>query len=148
MEFRTRPKSDYLLNADWQELYILTEHWNSDIDFFLYELSFLETLFDKNFSHLFDNENSNEAKISAGQLVDLKARHKKLQDRIRHHLIHITQFLKNSAAQDESQFRNEHVQLEDELTDFVKRFREVKHKIFKLVERISKSEKGKHLLQS
>lgn len=27
MDFRARPNNDYLLNAKWQELYILTEHW-------------------------------------------------------------------------------------------------------------------------
>jgi hypothetical protein len=61
-------------------------------------------------------------------------------------LKHISELLKNPFAQDESQFRTEHIDLENRFVDFVKSFREVKQKLFAVVERASKQEKQKHQL--
>ena len=33
-EYRMRPKDSYLQNSQWQELYVLTQHWKSDLLFY------------------------------------------------------------------------------------------------------------------
>jgi hypothetical protein len=148
MEFRTRPKSNYLLNAEWQELHVLTTHWQSDMIFFDDELRFINLLFDKYFSALIDKENIENTKIVAGKLAEVKSRHDTLGQRITKHLQHIEELMINPFAQDASAFRHEHATLEDDLAAFVKSFREVKHELFQLTERIARTEKAKHLISN
>lgn len=146
MEFRLRPTSNYLLQGDWEELYVLTEHWRSDFDYFRDELSFFQLLFDKYFEHLISPDKIKEAREVAALLKSLKAEHTTLTIQVDNHLMHISDLLKNPFVQNESQFRDEHILLEDQFVDFVKRFRETKKKLFSVVERVSKNEKQKHLL--
>jgi hypothetical protein len=46
-EFRARPNGSYIFDASWQDLYILTEHWKSDLLFYKNDLNFLDHLIDK-----------------------------------------------------------------------------------------------------
>src|SRR5665811_322155 len=48
-DFRSRPKDQYIHEADWQQLYVLTEHWKSDLSFYEGDLKFLHHLIDKYF---------------------------------------------------------------------------------------------------
>lgn len=146
MEFRTRPKSNYLRNAEWQELHVLTAHWQSDISFFDDEMRFINLLFDKYFGALIDKENIENTKVVAAKLADVKVRHDSLAQRITKHLHHIEELMINPFAQDASAFRDEHAILEDDLSGFVKSFKAVKHEVFELTERLARTEKAKHLI--
>ncbi len=148
MEFRTRPKSNYLLNAEWQELHVLTTHWQSDMIFFEDELRFIDVLFDKYFSALIEKENIEKTKAIAGKLSNVKASRGSLAIRIEKHLHHIEELMINPFPQDASEFRTEHAALEDDLTMFVKSFREMKRELFELTERIARTEKAKHLISN
>lgn len=146
MEFRTRPKSNYLLNAEWQELHILTTHWQSDMDFFKDEFRFINVLFDKYFTALVAKDNIEKTKQVATSLADVQDRRDALAQRINKHLEHIQQLMINPTSHDATSFRTEHGVLEDDLADFIKVFRNVKHEVFQLTERIAKTEKAKHLI--
>ena len=146
MEFRTRPKSNYLLNAEWQELHILTTHWKSDMDFFKDELRFINVLFDKYFTALVDKDNIGRTKEVAADLANVQDQWEALSQRINKHLEHIQQLVINPASTDAADFRMEHGVLEDDLSEFTKMFRSVKNGIFQLTERIAKTEKTKHLI--
>ena len=56
-DFRNRPKDNYIQKADWQKLYILTEHWKSDLSFYKDDLRFLHHLIDKYFLWISKKEN-------------------------------------------------------------------------------------------
>ncbi len=56
-EYRMRPKDSYLQNSQWQELYVLTEHWKSDLLFYKDDLKFLHHLLDKYFIWITKTEN-------------------------------------------------------------------------------------------
>jgi len=148
MEFRTRPKSNYLLDAEWQELHALTTHWQSDIVFFGDELRFIDLLIDKYFMSLVDKENIAVTKEVAAKLSDIKKIYESLHQKVLKHLRHIENLMVEPFALDASVFRNEHVMLEDELVAFVKNFREIKHRVFQLTDRVVKTEKQKHLIGS
>lgn len=145
MELRTRP-SNYLQSAEWQELHVLTSHWQSDMAFFDDELRFIDILFDKYFNALIDPENMDTTKSIAAKLSNLKSSREMLASRIAEHLHNIKELMTNNASQDAVAFREEHGRLEDDLTDFVKTFRAVKRDIFELTERIARTEKSKHLI--
>lgn len=146
MEFRSRPKSNYLLNAQWQELHVLTTHWQSDMNFFTDELRFIDILFEKYFTAFVDKDNIGKTKGVAAKLADVKTTRDTLEQRILKHLHHIEELMINPFAHDASAFRNEHAILEDDLAAFAKSFRDVKHEVFQLTEHIAKTERAKHLI--
>jgi hypothetical protein len=146
MELRTRPKSNYLHSAEWEELHVLTSHWQSDIAFFEDELRFIDVLFDKYFNSLIDPENIVRTKAIATSLSQLNSGRENLTSRIAGHLHHIKELMTNTSTQDAATFRQEHSRLEDDLTEFVKSFRTVKQEIFQLTEGIVRTEKAKHLI--
>jgi len=148
MEFRSRPKSNYLLDAEWQELHALTSHWQSDIVFFGDELRFIDILIDKYFTSLVDKENIAVTKDVAAKLSDIRKKHDSLYQKVLKHLRHIENLMVDPFALDDSAFRNEHQMLEDELVAFVKGFRDIKQRVFHLTDRIVKTEKQKHLIGS
>ena len=148
MEFRSRPKSNYLLDAEWQELHALTSHWQSDIVFFGDELRFIDILIDKYFTSLVDKENIAVTKDVAAKLTDIRKTHESLYQKVLKHLRHIENLMVDPFASDASAFRNEHQMLEDELVAFVKGFRDIKNRVFQLTDRIAKTEKQKHLIGS
>jgi len=148
MEFRSRPKSNYLLDAEWQELHALTSHWQSDIVFFGDELRFIDILIDKYFTSLVDKENIAATKNVAAKLSDIRKTHESLYQKVLKHLRHIENLMVDPFALDAAAFRNEHQMLEDELVAFVKDFRDIKNRVFQLTDRIVKTEKQKHLIGS
>ena len=148
MEFRSRPKSNYLLDAEWQELHALTSHWQSDTVFFGDELRFIDLLIDKYFTSLVDKENIAVTKDVASKLSDITKTYESLYKKVSEHLRHIENLMVDPFALDASAFRHEHQMLEDELVAFVKSFRDIKHRVFQLTERIVKTEKQRHLIGS
>lgn len=146
MEFRKRPKSNYLLDAEWQELHALTLHWQSDIVFFGDEIRFMDLLIDKYFTSLVDKDHLALTKDIAAKLTDVKTKYVSLAKQVTKHLHHIGNVMMNPFVKDASNFRNEHSILEDELAEFAKIFRKVKLDTFQMIERIVKSEKQKHLI--
>ena len=148
MEFRSRPKSNYLLNAEWQELHALTGHWQSDIKFFEDEISFLALLFDKYFAAFTDKENIERTKAVAANLSSIETQRKEIGIRIVKHLHRTEALLLDPFANDSASLRNEHEALEDELTSFVKSFRGVKQEVFNLAERVAVADKTKRFITS
>lgn len=146
MELRTRPKSNYLRNADWEELHVLTSHWQSDMTFFSDELRFIDVLFDKYFSALIEPENMDQTKSIAAKISHIKSSREQLSLRIIEHLHNIKELMTRTSSHDPSLFRDEHGKLEDDLTEFMKSFRALKREIFELTERIARTEKAKHLI--
>lgn len=146
MELRTRPKSDYLYAADLSELYVLAEHWKSDMDFYKDELRFLHDLVDKYFIWLTSKENIDHTREVALRLRQAEEERSIVASGIRHHLHRIGQMIVGPAAGDEQDFREEHILLEDKMTDLVKNIRALKKEVFALTEHVIESEKLQHLL--
>ncbi len=135
--FRSRPKSDYIQNSQWQELYILTEHWKSDLLFYKDDLKFLRHLVDKYFMWIKNQDNLDGVR-SVGEAI-LKASREcdELLVRVDQHLSHLA----NSTEDDSKGFRMEHEELEDEIAEFVKEVRENRSQLFKITEYVMDNEK-------
>jgi hypothetical protein len=146
MEFRTRSKSNYLLDAEWHELHALTSHWKSDMIFFGDELHFIDLLFDKYFTSLVDPDHLETTKTVATRVSDIKKTCDALYQKVLMHLQHIENLMVNPFSLNAAAFREEHATLEDELVAFIKNFKEVKRVLFELAERVVKTEKEKHLI--
>lgn len=147
-EMRIRPKSDYLKTASWDQLYVLTEHWKSNLDFYTDELRFLNKLVSKYFIWMTKEDNiSNVQKM----VVELKSLQKELEEvktTVKKHMEHIGLFMENPFSHDEQKFRDEHVLLEDTIAEFVNSFKKAKREVFQITEHVIESEKLQHLLAS
>lgn len=135
--FRSRPKSNYIQNSKWQELYILTEHWKSDLLFYKDDLRFLRHLVDKYFIWITDQDNLDDVSRVGEGILKATRECDEFLVRIDEHLSHLA----NSTENDSKRFRTEHEELEDKIAEFIKRVRQHRAQLFKITEYVIDSEK-------
>ena len=139
-DMRLRPKSDYLQTATWEQLYVLSEHWRTDMGFYLDELKFFQKLINKYFLWLAKEENIVKAEAISVDVKKATQEAKWLEEAITTHMRHISDLLKNAFSRDAAEFREEHGLLEDKMVDFTKLFRKLKGEVFAVTEYIMETE--------
>ena len=145
-ELRIRPRSNYLHSANWQELYLLTKHWKSDIKFANYEINFFKGLVDKYFIWVKDKDQITQVQHLANILVHLTSELENIDMAITKHLNYIRLFINSNFSRDEEAFRVEHAMLEDKIVGFTNALRETKREIFNLTEEMLNNEKTNQLI--
>ncbi len=143
--YRSRPKGDYAQEAGWQDLYKLTERWQNNLEFQLYEIEFLERLIDTHFAKLLLLENLDEIRELQRDLYHSKNQSEALAQRIQRHLSHITDIIDEPFKYDGSIFRDEHEQLEDDVTEFITEQKVIKLTVFKMTKGVLENEKPKFI---
>jgi hypothetical protein len=128
--FRNRPNDQYIYEADWQQLYVLTEHWKSDLSFFEEDLKFLRHLIDKYFMWISNKEHIDMVREIEVGLLKTDEQCESLIHRVNTHLHHLAELIDNPFAYDSHKFRTEHAQLEDDIAAFVKDFRSNRKEVF------------------
>lgn len=128
LEYRLRPKKDFLMVAPWQELYKLTEHWKDELGFFQDELQFLEKLLT-----VYEGLDT-EAPEFRQLLNDTRIQLHALVIQTDTHLSHLGKIIKEADNSEDLLFREEHNVLEDAINSFMTAFRQLKQKLFKTVE--------------
>lgn len=146
-KYRSRSKRNYIQDTDWDELYILTKHWKSDLLFYKQDLRFLNKLLNKYFIWITKKENLDAVKTIGQNVLKDKRTGKKLLKRIDQHLAHIAQTIDYPFKHDSSVFRKEHQDLEDDIAKFYKTVRKNRKQMFSVTEHIMDSESLGHLLQ-
>jgi hypothetical protein len=147
-EFRIRPKNDYLHTASWEDIYALSEHWLADLEFFKDELNFLDTLVGKYFLLMIKKESVDKIHTIATNISGLLKEQKVLNEKINKHLKDLSLLMENAFNTSEQWFRNDHVELEERLTEFTINFRNIKREIFKITEGVLENQKLQHLLNA
>ncbi|MBG6111153.1 hypothetical protein H4V97_002675 [Flavobacterium sp. CG_23.5] len=143
---RYRPKGNFTWEAEWQHLYTVTEHWLSDLQFYKDDLDFLYHLIDKYFLWLAQKDNLAEMKeLTTGLSGEIKE-YDKLVQKTAKHLMHLSELIDDPFKYDSHQFRSEHEELENEIADFVKKFRKNKKETFAITEQAIKKEIKKRLM--
>lgn len=135
-----RPKGDFTWTAEYQELYILTEHWQSDLQFYKGDLRFLHHLIDKYFIWITHKENLDEMKNLASSLYEIGKKCDELLEKTSKHLTHLSELIDDSFKYDSHKFRSEHEELENEIASFVKKFWEIKKDTFAVSEQVIEKE--------
>lgn len=126
--------------TNWEELYVLTEHWKSDLLFYKDDLRFLHHLIDKYFIWITKAENLIMVKEIKADLLNLGKSCNDLLEKVGKHIIQIGYLVETPKRQDTRVFALEHQHLEQEITDFVKRFRKNRKEVFTITEYIMDSE--------
>jgi hypothetical protein len=135
------PQEDFL-----QSLYVVTQHWHSDVKFFEDELNFFRLLIDKHLSLLIDPKNVQQTRVMVSHVSNIEKERVLIEERISLHSQRIANLIENPFVQNVQGYREEHARLETDFSVFVKKFRSVKAEVFKLTERIIHSEKVKRLI--
>ena len=133
-------KGDFTWTAEYRELYILTEHWLSDLQFHKQDLHFLYHLVDKYFIWLTHEENLGEMRKLSNGLSQTKRDCDKLLEKTSKHLTHLAELIDDPFKYDSHKFRTEHEELENEITSFVKKFRKIKKETFTDIEPVVERE--------
>lgn len=139
-DFRNRPNGNYLFNANWDELYLLTKHWKSDLQFYKDDLKFLNHLIDKYFIWISKKEDVDAVRKIGKSIDETNEKCSDLLKQAEKHLGHLTKLIENPFKYDTQQFRTEHQQLEDDITNFIKTFRTNRKEVFEVTEHIIESE--------
>lgn len=137
---RLRPSKDYISNASWEELHVLTEKWKSDLEFYNFELNFLHKLIDKYYIWLTNDELVTEVEAAASKIFAADKSRKILNIETINHLRHIEEILENEFKFDAQAFRKEHELLENKFTNFCKNFQLLKKEVFMLTEQVLDTE--------
>lgn len=135
-DFRYRPAGQYIVEAEWQELYLLTEHWKSDVLFYAADLRFLHHLIDKYFIWISKKENIDVVREAEVNLIEADKQCSSLLKRIEINLARLAELIEDSFKYDSHVFRAEHENLEDDLTDFRKTLRQNRKDIFAVTEQV------------
>lgn len=135
-----RPKGDFTWTAEYQELYILTEHWQSDLQFYKGDLQFLHHLIDKYLIWLINKENLDEMKNLASGLHETGKNCDGLLEKTSKHLTHLAELIDDPFKYDSNKFRSEHEELENEIASFVKKFWKIKKDTFAVSEQVIEKE--------
>lgn len=143
---RYRPKGNYTWDAEWQQLYVLTEHWKSDLLFYKDDLKFLHHLIDKYFIWMVRKDNVVKVRTIIKNLHTTDEQCVDLLKRVNTHLSHLSGLIDDPFKYDSHQFRTEHQTLEDDMVSFVKTFRTNRKESFHITEHVIESEKLGHLL--
>jgi hypothetical protein len=137
--FGSRPKEDYIMKAEWKQLYALTEHWQSDLLFHRDEIKFLHHLVNKYVMWLTRYEEVEMVRQNRKLLAAVRTECQNLLDKVEAHLGHLSDLMENPFAHDSQAFRREHGELEDEIAVFAKHFRQAKKETFKITEHLMDS---------
>jgi hypothetical protein len=134
--FRKRPKGQFIQEAKWDELYVLTRHWKSDLQFYKEDLRFLRTLIGKYIIWITQKEHLDMVRTEEIQLVKLANRCDDILTKVRTHLKQLATMVQEGNKDESRVFRLEHEHLEDEIAEFVKSFRINRKETFKITEYI------------
>ncbi len=134
MNFRLRPKSDYLHHATWEQLYALTKHWQSDLKFYSDEMTFFRHLAGNRLLWLENDKDIKAIRSIGNKLFNVSHEIESLNQLMNNHLHRLAEFSKHPTTPEQKSFREEHSVLEDQYSDFSKAFRDLKKEMFELVE--------------
>ncbi len=145
-DLRNRPNGNYIYSANWHELYVLTEHWKSDLMFYKDDLMFLDKLIDTHVLWISKEEDLEQVRAIEKSIVETNNKCIILLERVQLHLTHLANLIDNPFTYDAQKFRNEHQQLEDDFTAFLKIFRTNRKEVFEITEHLIESDKLIRLL--
>lgn len=135
-----RPKGDFTWSAEYQQLYILTEHWKSDLQFYKEDLQFLHRLIDKYFIWLINKEHLDQMRNLASDLSEISKKCDGLLEKTSKHLIHLSELIDDPYKYDSHKFRSEHEELENEIASFLQKLRKIKTEVFAVSEPVIEQE--------
>jgi hypothetical protein len=144
----TKIKKDWLYRVkSLEELHHDTLNWKSEINFIIDEMHFLEHLLSSKYIDLIHSGLYKKIEISLNKITDEKNSGKILirlildQERI------LSNLIKNESFPSNKNFMEKHHKFEEEMVDYVKKYKRIKKQIFEIVEKAMRDKDPKKLIQ-
>jgi hypothetical protein len=135
-------------NPNWEELYFVAKHWRSDLDFYKDELRFLHNLIAKYLIWITKKENLKRVGDIRQKEHHLTLRAEELYQKVSSHLEMAVNIVNGGEKAVKKEFFTTHAELEIEIADFVKSFRESRKEVFIVTEYVLDSEELRNILDS
>lgn len=134
-------ESTYPMSAKSLQYYVIAKRWASDIEFFKIETSFLNRLLDNYFVRLYNQKLLEKVKVSGERMLALAKDEVKVNQLIQRQLKEMEWIAKNQIKENVERISLSQVEIEHQMVNIMREFRELKKDIFKLVECILREEK-------
>lgn len=134
------PANGSIPYVSWENYYILYQYWRSDLKFYRQELKFFDHLLSK-YAIWIENEERLEKVNSL--LTDLKVHTKECSEMLEKNellLSEIQKLMSNHIPYDPEGLIEEQQELEGQIGEFIKSYRSIKKRVFKLSPEILGSE--------
>lgn len=131
-----KTKSKTIYEAYWQELYLLTENWKSDLLFYQEDLYFSHNLINKYNQWISKKNIKNEFQEIEYSIFELIRNCNQLIDKTIHHLSKISNNISTPFLNDSYGFRTIHDQMEIEFEEFIKMYRASRLKVFSMSDEV------------
>src|SRR6476619_4016278 len=118
MDFRLRPAGKYMLEADLEDIYKLTEHWKTDMEFYRDEIRFLMDLISRYAALVITENHTAKVKSLQKQLSNAESQLNNLNEKVEEHIADINDLIEGVMRVSEITFRIEHTKLENEVANF------------------------------
>ncbi len=145
LNFRKRPKENYIQETNWEALNFSIEDRKTDLEFYLFEMKFLETLMENHFSELLLCENLDELRELQIEVFELKNQCEYLLQCTQTNLESIVAIINKNYIHSTSEFGIENEQLEDDIQKFINNEREIKRIVFSVIKDVIEDEKLKRV---
>lgn len=132
----------------WQALYVLTEHWQSDLEFYKDDLRFLHHLVDKYVIWITKSENLEIVREIMLSVNDLKKKGFKLIEKVADHKHNLAMLEKDATKERWEKVKTDHGEMENAMYNFVKEFRANRKEVFRITEYIIDSEELTNLFKA
>ena len=139
---------DFLKDGPWDELYVLTKYWKSDLQFYKDDLRFLKHLTEKYFIWLTKPDSLQLVKDLKDGFFRLTEKSKDLLLKVDKHLIQLGYLVEDPNREDAGVIVTEHEHLEEEMASFLISFRKNRKEVFAITEHIIDSEELANILKT
>jgi len=141
-----RPDQKY--QASWEELYTLTRHWESNMEFYKDELRFLQRLINKYLLWISKDENLKLVRKTEQKLSSVNKNCAELREKISKHLTRMVYLMDNPNRGFEILLRSEHEYLEESMSELAKMFRNSRKEVFAVTEYVIDNERLEKVLST
>ncbi len=131
----------------WQELYILTGHWKSDLEFYKEDLGFLRQIINKYIIWITKKENLQRVMEIEMALHEVDKKCGGLLAQIEGHRTDLGHFIENPEQDQATNLSTAHGHLEKVMADFVKSFRENRREVFNITAFVIDSEQLSNVIE-
>ncbi|MGB5239000.1 MAG: hypothetical protein WBM43_12990 [Flavobacteriaceae bacterium] len=141
-------KVNLAADPKWQELYVLSEHWQSDLEFYKDDLRFLHHLVDKYMIWITKSENLEMVREIMLSVFELQKRCTELISEVATHKHNLASLEKDATEELWEKVKTGHGEMEMAIYNFVKEFRANRKEVFRITEYIVDSEELSNLLKA